>query len=289
MRTKFIMKIIQKFVLRKMNNSPYLSGDSVAELCDFIVPSPLPEQNQLRNKVIKSKSIFINGHDLREFANLVGELLDGKVLISGNSDQNFTSPLVLKSKPNLILCQNNAIKNQSEIKTLPIGIENIKLARSGFKYQHRGAHSFKYLDRVLIPPMSPTNVTRVSVVQYAKRHPEIFDLKSEYLSTSRYFRLLKDYKFVFACEGNGFDTHRLWEILYKNAFPIVLRSDWSDSLSWLNLPIMSIDKIEDVTKSNLREFFEKNSNFVAIETPQLWIPFWKNLLLTKTKNENLLN
>ena len=40
-----------------MNNSPYLSGDSVAELCDFIVPSPLPEQNQLRNKVIKSKKL----------------------------------------------------------------------------------------------------------------------------------------------------------------------------------------------------------------------------------------
>jgi len=289
MRTKFVMKSIQKFILRKMNNSPYLSGDSIAELCDYVVPSPLPKQNKLRNKIIKSKSIFVNGHDLVEFTSLVGELLQGKVLISGNSDHNFTSPLLLKSKPNLILCQNNAIKNQSEIKTLPIGIENIKLARSGFKYQHRGAHSFKYLDRVLIPPMSPTNVTRMSVVQYAKKHPEIFDLKSEYLSTRRYFRLLKDYKFVFACEGNGFDTHRLWEILYKNAFPIVLRSDWSDSLSWLNLPIMSIDKIEDVTKSNLREFFEKNSNFVAIETPQLWIPFWKNLLLTKTKNENLLN
>ncbi len=289
MRTKFIMKIIQKFVLRKMNNSPYLSGDSVAELCDFIVPSPLPEQNQLRNKVIKSKSIFINGHDLREFANLVGELLDGKVLISGNSDQNFTSPLVLKSKPNLILCQNNAIKNQSEIKTLPIGIENIKLARSGFKHQHRGVYSFKYLDRVLIPPMSPTNLTRVSVIQYAKKHPEIFDVKSEYLSTSKYFKLLKNYKFIFACEGNGFDTHRLWEILYKNAFPIVLRSEWTDSLNWLNLPILSIDKIEDITKSKLLEFFEKNENFVAKETLQLWIPYWKNLLLAKTKNENLLS
>ncbi len=281
------MKIIQKFVLRKMNNSPYLSGDSIAELCDFIVPSPLPEQNQLRNKVINSKSIFINGHNLRDFTKLVGELLDGKVLISGNSDQNFTSPLVLKSKPNLILCQNNAIKNQSEIKTLPIGIENIKLARSGFKHQQRGVYSFKYLDRVLIPPMSPTNLTRVSVVQHAKKYPEIFDVKSEYLSTKKYFKLLKDYKFVFACEGNGFDTHRLWEILYKNAFPVVLRSDWTHSLNWLNLPILSIDTIEDITKSKLREFFEKNENFVAKDTPQLWIPYWKNLLLAKTKNENL--
>lgn len=289
MRTNFVLKTIQKFILRKMNNSPYLSGDSISELCDYIVPSPLPEQNQLRNEAVKSKSIFINGHDLRQFINLVGDLLDEKVLISGNSDQNFTRPIVLKSKPKLFLCQNNAIKNQIEIKTLPIGIENIKLARSGFKHQHRGVSSFKYLDRVLIPPMSPTNLTRVSVVQYAKKYPEIFDVKSEYLPTSKYFKLLKDYKFVFACEGNGFDTHRLWEILYKNAFPIVLRSDWTDSLDWLNLPILSIDKIEDVTKSNLREFFEKNSNFVARETPQLWIPYWKNLLLAKTKNENLLS
>ncbi len=288
-RVNFIVKTIQKFLLRKMNNDPFLSGDSIAELCDFIVPSPLPEQIQLRNRVINSKSIFINGHDLGEFINLAGELLHEKVLISGNSDQNFTSPIVLKSKPKLFLCQNNAIKNQSEIKTLPIGIENIKLARSGFKHQHRGIDSFKYLDRVLIPPMSPTNLIRVKIVEYALKHPEIFDVKMEYLGTSKYFRLLKDYKFVFACEGNGFDTHRLWEILYKNAFPIVLRSDWSDSLSWLNLPIMSIDKIEDVTESNLREFVEKNSNFVARETPQLWIPYWKNLLLSKTKNENLLS
>jgi hypothetical protein len=269
-----------------MNNSPYLSGDSIAELCDYIVPSPLPELIQLRNKIINANSIFINGHDLGEFTKIADELLDGKVLISGNSDHNFTSPLVLKSKPNLILCQNNAIKNQTDVQTLPIGIENIKLARSGFKHQHRGVVSFKYLDRILIPPMSSTNLTRVSVVQYAKKYPEIFDIKSEYLSTSKYFKLLKDYKFVFACEGNGFDTHRLWEILYKNAFPVVLRSDWTDSLNWLNLPILSVEKIEDVTKNNLREFYENNFNFNAEKTPQLWIPFWESLILTKTKNEN---
>lgn len=285
-RLKFIMKNIQKYFLRKSNNSPYLSGDSIAGLCDYIVPSPLPELNQLRNQIIESKSIFVTGHNLGEFTKFVGDLLDEKVLISGNSDQNFTSPIVLESKPNLILCQNSAIKSQSEIKTLPIGIENIKLARSGFKHQHRGVNAFKYLDRVLIPPMSPTNPTRVKVVQHAKQFPDTFDVKSEYLSTRRYFKLLKDYKFVLACEGNGFDSHRLWEILYKNSFPVVLRSDWTDSLHWLNLPILSIDKIQDVTKNLLRDFYESNSDFNAKKTPQLWVPFWRSLILSKTMNEN---
>ncbi len=283
---KFILKTTQKFFLRKSTNSPYLSGDSIAELCEYVVPSPLPDPNVLHDKVMRAKSIFVNGHNLKEFTRTVGGLLTDKVLVSGNSDQNFISPLTLESKPSLILCQNSANQSNNEMKTLPIGIENLKLARSGFKHQHRDRSTFKHLDRVLIPPMSPTNPTRVEIVKYAIQFPCVFEVQTEFLSTRRYFKLLENYKFIFACEGNGFDTHRLWEILYKNSFPVVLKSNWTESLLWLNLPILAIDKIEDLSKSTLEEFHEKNSNFRAKETPQLWIPFWESLILSKTKNEN---
>jgi hypothetical protein len=285
-RLMFIFKTIQKNLLKDATNSPYLSGDSVANLCDYVVANVLPDANELRNQVKRSKSIFVNGHNLREFSEIVGDLLEGKVLISGNSDQNFISPIVFKTKPSLFLCQNNASSIHAEVKTLPIGIENIKLARSGFKHQHQGVRTFKHLNRVLIPPMSPTNSIRVEVINQAKKFPDVFDVQTEFLSTRKYFKLMKNYRFVFACEGNGFDTHRVWEILYKNSFPVVLKSRWTESLNWLDLPILEIDKIDDLDQPRLQEFCEANSNFIAKETPQLWIPFWESLILAKTRNEN---
>jgi hypothetical protein len=274
----------QKFSF--ITNSPFISGDSIAQICDYVVPLPIKNIRKVRDRVIASRSIFVNGHNMNEFFKVAGDLLSNKVVFSGNSDQNFTNEMFFNNQLINFYCQNLAISDLPNARTLPIGIENIRLGRSGFKRIHKGLSQFKNYERVLVPPMSPTNLSRVEVVTLAKAKPELFDVVTGLLPTKEYFRIAREYKFIFACEGNGFDTHRLWEILYQNSFPVALRTNWSQTLEWLKLPILYVDSVLDVTPDLLQDFLTRNQHFNAENFPQLWIPYWKDIIKSKTKSES---
>lgn len=281
-----ITKLLQNQRFRFLTNSPFVSGDSIASICDFVTPFPIKNIKKVRDKVIKSRSIFVNGHNMSDFFNAVGDLLPGKVVFSGNSDENFTDDKFFENQTTQFYCQNLAIRDLPNAKTLPIGIENIRLGRSGFKRIHKGLSEFKNYERILVPPMSPTNASRIEVVAIAKTKPELFDVVSGLLPTKEYFRIAREYKFIFVCEGNGFDTHRMWEALYQNSFPVVLRTSWSETIEWLKLPILYVDNVLDVTPDLLQDFLAKNRHFKAENCPHLWIPYWKDIIESKTKNEN---
>jgi hypothetical protein len=279
-----ITKLLQNRRFRFLTNSPFISGDSIASICDYVTPFPIKNIQKVRDKVIKSRSIFVNGHNMNDFFNVAGDLLSGKVVFSGNSDQNFTDENFFDNQLIDFYCQNLAIRDLPNAKTLPIGLENIRLGRSGFKRIHKGLSKFKNYERVLVPPMSPTNLSRVEVVTLAKTKPESFDVVTGLLPTKEYFRIAREYKFIFACEGNGFDTHRLWEILYQNSFPVVLRTNWSKTLEWLKLPILYVDSVLDVTPDLLQDFLKRNQHFNSENCPQLWVPYWKDIIKSTTKS-----
>jgi hypothetical protein len=279
-------KLLQNRSFQFITNSPYLSGDSIANICDYVVPFPIKNVKRVRNKISKSRSIFVNGHNLYKMLEVAGDLLPKKVILSGNSDQNLSDAKYFENQSIEFYCQNSEISNLSNMKTLPIGIENIRLGRSGFKRIHKGLSHFKNYERVLVPPMSPTNSLRMQVVELAKAKPESYDVVTGLLPTKEYFQIARGYKFIFACEGNGFDTHRLWEILYQNSFPVVLRTNWSETLEWLELPILYVESVLDVSPELLQNFLAKNQHFNAEKTPQLWIPYWKNVIKSKTKSES---
>jgi hypothetical protein len=178
----------------------------------------------------------------------------------------------------LFLCQNYAGPVFPEVKPLPIGLENQRLGRSGFPRLHQFENNHEILDRVLVPPMAPTNVQRKEFLAFNKGAGNIFDICTKYLGTKKYFRLTKRYKFILVLEGNGFDTHRLWEVLYQGSFPVVLRTPWSNSLKDLNLPICFVDDFSNLNTQLLEGFFQENSIFDPQNTPALWINYWQKLI-----------
>ena len=184
-----------------------------------------------------------------------------------------------------MLLQNSSIPTDTIFKTIPIGLENISHARSGFKFQHKEIKQFKIVDRVLLPPMSPTNQMRKSILEEAKNLSS-FDVQMGFRPTSQYFKLVRNYKFIFVCEGNGFDTHRLWEVLYQNSLPVMLETPWATTLKWLNLPILFVPELSAINTSLLGEHARKFASKRPIDYPQLWMPFWQELIKAKTKNEN---
>lgn len=69
-------------------------------------------------------------------------------------------------------------------------------------------------------------------------------------SWSSYIEELSKYKFCASPEGNGIDTHRMWECLYLGVTPIVVRTPALEHW-YSDLPILWINTFDQVTKELL--------------------------------------
>lgn len=76
--------------------------------------------------------------------------------------------------------------------------------------------------------------------------------QSPTLDPGNYKRLLSQYRYCVCPEGNGYDTHRLWEALYLKVVPIVKRSPFITCLQRsMNLPMVVLERWEDLNPSAL--------------------------------------
>lgn len=93
----------------------------------------------------------------------------------------------------------------------------------------------------------------------------------ELASLQDYEKLLEDHTFVFCPEGNGPDTHRLWEALYLGKIPIVKKSSWNRNFR--DLPALFVDDWKDAHKEERQSFLEsfdiKEYNISKLD-PNYW-------------------
>ena len=284
-KLKWLLWKIRTTLASCLSNYPFISGKNFSDECDLVVTASTIDRHQLTKEIEQSASIFVEGHLLYDFVARFKEKLGDKVIISGNSDANITNKPEFVSPPSALFMQNSSIPTDDVFKTIPIGLENISHARSGFKFQHKEVKQFEVVDQVLLPPMSPTNEIRKRILNEASTM-EIFSVQSGLRSTSEYFKLVRRYKFIFVCEGNGFDTHRLWEVLYQNSFPVLIESSWAKSLKYLDLPILFVSELGAIDSELLDEHFRKFSGKRPTDYPQLWMPFWRELIASRTKSGN---
>lgn len=263
---------------RFRTNSPYISGDSIASLTDYIAYGPFKNRKLNLFKTKRARSIFVPGDMLQRFLIESDGYLRASTLVTGNSDANFVQPIVIPESIKLWLCQNNGMPQKEGVLTLPIGIENLRLGRTGIPHYYKRHEPDAIVNKVLVPPMSNTNPIRVQVVLNAKAMPDLFDVRTQLLNEVEYFTLTRKFKFIFSCEGNGFENHRIWETLYQGSFPVVLKTPWSWSLRYLNLPILYVSNLEEITPSKLEKFAKSHINFSPESTPTLWTPYWKRLI-----------
>lgn len=267
---------VWRYVLRHRTSYPYLSGDAFAKLCDYSAFGKDGTKNLNIKKLRRANKLFVPGHRLEQLLSENFDDINARVLICGNSDRNFTQDPILPCSVTLWLCQNYSVEKGFG-RVLPIGLENLRLGKSGFKSLLKHSLGEKISNRVLIPPMQITNPIRKKLVEICKERPDIFDVYVEYLSTAQYFNLIERYKFVLVLEGNGFDTHRLWEVIYKGCVPLVLDSPWSRNIQNLGFPVvlMEISNLQAITESELLRLSSLHSNSNA---HLLFMDYWKELI-----------
>jgi hypothetical protein len=275
MKAQYLLNRSIKYAKRaknwRQNSSPYISGDFFADISDVQLFAPrLRGRSYSRRELNDAKVIFCPSNRIEEFVDLYGGEISPRILIFGNSDEEFTDfPFKIPASVKRIYLQNCQFEDE-RIKLLPIGLENLKLGMNGSPKLLVDSKPKK--NRVLIGPFGPTHQERAELAKL-KNVQGPWDFISERLTPVEYSRLAASYSFIAAPRGNGVDTHRFWETLYRGAVPIVLKSKWEQALAYLNLPHHAIQSWEPNVIAELVEKFPEPS-FKPKELGPLWADWW---------------
>lgn len=175
----------------------------------------------------------------------------------------------------MLLLQNSFVSDRELIQTLPIGIENYRISVNGDPKQLTPLMSTKLRNQVLFGPFGDTHLDRRNAKTIFNEKQGPWGFVNERTNIKNYNTLVSKYKYVAAIRGNGVDTHRVWETLYRGRIPIIKWDAWSESLARLDLPIALVDEwseseiIRVVTKNKFDLFNPKL-------LPALWMPYWQN-------------
>jgi hypothetical protein len=261
----------------RRNNWPYISGDCFADLADYVHNAP-----RFRGgfgKIENARIIFCRSHELEELFDRYSHLIQARVVITGNSDYEFhVVPRNIPGTVRALFLQNSYVSDDKSVFSIPIGVENFRLGVNGNPRFFRARNEDQEVkQKVLVGPLSPTHPVREQMLENLTEESPYIDVYTGRLKPHEYDALAKDYAAVAAVRGNGIDTHRLWESLYRGIPPIVQEDLWWKGLSHHFPEVTAIgdwtlNQVSEPVSNKGLPFFKPH----LIEA--LWMPYWKNLI-----------
>ncbi len=273
-----VLGVYARRIARWRSNSwPFLSGDAFADISDAIYnPPKFRGGNSSLSQVLNAQVLFVNSIDLIELVGTFGDKIKAKVIISGNSDTEFHHPIEFPKSVRLALLQNSFISDNERIFTLPIGIENYRWGVNGNpRYITHSKPLFKGDPRFMVGPFGKTHPIREVVEEVFIGQSPRWSKFSGYIPPSEFDQLSGEFEYVLCPRGNGVDTHRLWETLYRGRVPIVMSDAWSNSLRMLNLPIRYVGEWNELEVMNHLNGFQE---FSPRDLKPLWMSFWVDFI-----------
>lgn len=201
--------------------------------------------------------VFCYSHRIFTLSEKIIFFKNNFVLITHNSDQDIEKrheiQKILDCPKLLKWYGQNVVYHNEKLHYLPIGMANSM-------WIHGNLNIFENAD--FYNSLSAKN--KKTYFQFnigtnrSKRENcfNVFNGKLEFLNsippTDNLWRL-KDYEFCICPEGNGVDSHRLWECLYVKTVPIVINSPFIETLKKYNskLPFVVLNSWEDYDESKL--------------------------------------
>ena len=208
------------------------------------------------------------------------------IVITHNCDVNVDSTFEVPDNVLHWFTQNvNVI--HPKIESIPIGLENDKW--------FKGIRKKEKMEAKLRMPKNIKNLVYLNsnVKTNPKERQPLYDLfgKASWVTSihgvngvgfDEYLDNIYNHRFVFCPQGNGIDTHRLWETLYMGVIPIV-KSDINTGF-YCDLPILYVPRWEDVCESMLIEIADAYSNPDDINNEMLTFTYWKNKIRNYVSN-----
>jgi len=247
-----------------------ITGEKLQQMCDIYIGkhedfyyNPII-RNQI-NKHINIDSInkafdnpqfvFCYSHQIINLSTKIHYFKNKFILITHNSDKNIEDNGYIKI---ILNCSNlikwyaqNLLFEDEKLHLLPIGLANSM-------WPHGNLTPFNDINFV-------NNLSNKSKYIYfnfnintnlIKRTACYEDLKNKInwlnnVNPVENLYRLKEYKFCICPEGNGVDTHRLWECLYLKVVPIVIKTPFTKILVKYNIPLVILNTWNDLLNINL--------------------------------------
>lgn len=223
------------------------------------------------SKLKESKVLYCRSSELKSFLEEFNTLLTDKIIVSGGTDEDFlVNDLQVRGIRRLYL-QNSHFSDNRITFTLPIGIEDLSLAINGLPELLRARKDTKQ-KQILIGPFSRSHPVRDQIARDISPSKHVSTQQS-LMSPTRYAKVAYRHLLIACPRGNGEDTHRFWESLYRGSLPIVQGSAWSESLLQMGIPVIEIDSW---TNENLERVLER-PDIKPIDpksVPALWTNYW---------------
>jgi hypothetical protein len=274
------LRVAQIYIQRAFNSignsSPYLSGDLFADNCDLAIGSDGLRRRPFSSRSVKSAKVIYCRSDLLEsFFEENFKIITARVVIAGNSDREFhTYPDKVPTSVKHLFLQNSFIPNDARFTAIPIGIENRRWAVNGVKsFMISSIPWDGRSSAIMVGPFGLTHSIRVEIEEtFSKLSLSEIAFFPNRLAPKDYAKIAGHYKFVAAVRGNGVDTHRHWESIYRGSKVVVQRDNWSVNFKDLDLPFLfiegwSVDAVLEALKNDLPPKDPK-------DIPALWWPYW---------------
>jgi hypothetical protein len=211
-----------------------------------------------------------------------------RVLVVGHSDIKLENPSLkyLRSLGIRKVYGTNTLNWNDYSESIPIGLTNncddsslhriLGDTRHLVRAHETSDRATQFDAKIYVNFTHTNNVgERLEVLNIAKMKPNVSFESTEITNHGRikYLQQCRSHSLTLCPEGNGIDTHRLWEVLYMGGTPVVKKSNFLPKVLD-SLPVIFIDEWKQILDNS---FLEKEwlhaqtrrSNLEALE-----IGFW---------------
>jgi hypothetical protein len=226
------------------------------------------------NGVFEGRHIgYLSSSDLSNFLANQDNRNFRRVIVAGGSDYDPTLSdyrLLIEMKSTRFYIQNLNFPETELVKSLPIGVEDYRWARNAmpWNFSQRMIEREK-LPLVLVGPFGATHPERERCLQ-GVTHSQVCEVYEDRIPNWTYSKLSSKYLFVACPRGNGLDTHRFWETIYRGSIPVVIQSNWAKNMKSYGIPMVTISDWWEIDRA-IADFKESlmgtNPNYLS---PKWW-------------------
>lgn len=275
MRSKLIDAINPRNLTSRIDSFPFLACDTYALHSTVMINTEEDFYSASDFSFESAPTVYVNGN-IRNYKALLSQLSFPplkdemqRILMVGDTDEpqeprDFSTLISNFSK----IYSVNLTYETEKIRALPIGLESQSYRSAGelkiFKKHILQNKVIKRKIGILVAWNDQTNrLKRESAREKLRMNPEVYEVKTR-LPARNIHKLIRKSLFVACPVGNGKDTHRVWETLYLDAIPIMLKEDNIASES--DWPIFMINDWAELVNISYKELNEMYlDNFPTIQ------------------------
>jgi hypothetical protein len=178
--------------------------------------------------------------------------------------------------------QNVNLKHE-RIRSIPIGLENdCWYPEKKIKLFEKLKSPKVYRNMLYMNHNTGTNPARIRPYELFEDKPWVTAERGQNgRGISDYLESVYNHPFVICPEGNGMDTHRVWECLYLRTIPIEKRN--INNQFYTDLPICFVDDWEEITEEFLFKEFKRMSE-IKWNLAKLNFNYWKDEIQNRRKH-----